>query len=74
MKSYSIRLDIPNRETKIDEEDISQLIYKGLASKYIGEKSTVDMDRVLIDVIEIETKEEQINNQERNRRVWYLKK
>jgi hypothetical protein len=69
MKSYSIRLDIPNRETKIDEEDISQLIYKGLASKYIGEKSTVDMDRVLIDVIEIETKEEQINNQERNRRV-----
>ena len=35
MKSYSIRLDIPNRETKIDEEDISQLIYKGLASKYI---------------------------------------
>tara|TARA_R110002073_G_scaffold273983_1_gene437471 strand:+ start:438 stop:617 length:180 start_codon:yes stop_codon:yes gene_type:complete len=59
MKSYSIRLDIPNRETKIDEEDISQLIYKGLASKYIGEKSTVDMDRVLIDVIEIETKEEQ---------------
>ena len=65
MKSYSIRLDIPNRETKIDEEDISQLIYKGLASKYIGEKSTVDMDRVLIDVIEIETKEEQINNQER---------
>mgnify|MGYP003646348918 FL=1 len=70
MKSYSIRLDIPNRETKIDEEDISQLIYKGLASKYIGEKSTVDMDRVLIDVIEIETKEEQINNNERNRRVW----
>ena len=69
MKSYSIRLDIPNRETKIDEEDISQLIYKGLASKYIGKKSTVDMDRVLIDVIEIETKEEQINNQERNRRV-----
>ena len=69
MKSYSIRLDIPNRETKIDEEDISQLIYKGLASKYIGEKSTVDMDRVLIDVIEIETKEEQINNNERNRRV-----
>ena len=69
MKSYSIRLDIPNRETKIDEEDISQLIYKGLASKYIGEKSTVDMDRVLIEVIEIETKEEQINNQERNRRV-----
>ena len=69
MKSYSIRLDIPNRETKIDEEDISQLIYKGLASKYIGEKSTVDMDRVLIDVIEIETKEEQINNQESNRRV-----
>ena len=65
MKSYSIRLDIPNRETKIDEEDISQLIYKGLASKYIGEKSTVDMDRVLIDVIEIETKEEQINNQKR---------
>ena len=62
MKSYSIRLDIPNRETKIDEEDISQLIYKGLASKYIGEKSTVDMDRVLIDVIEIETEEEQINN------------
>ena len=59
MRSYSIRLDIPNRETKIDEEDISQLIYKGLASKYIGEKSTVDMDRVLIDVIEIETKEEQ---------------
>ena len=59
MKSYSIRLDIPNRETKIDEEDISQLIYRGLASKYIGEKSTVDMDRVLIDVIEIETKEEQ---------------
>ena len=69
MRSYSIRLDIPNRETKIDEEDISQLIYKGLASKYIGEKSTVDMDRVLIDVIEIETKEEQINNNERNRRV-----
>ena len=69
MKSYSIRLDIPNRETKIDEEDISQLIYKGLASKYIGEKSTVDMDRVLIDVIEIETKEEQINNNERNRGV-----
>ena len=69
MTTYSIRLDIPNRETKIDEEDISQLIYKGLASKYIGEKSTVDMDRVLIDVIEIETKEEQINNQERNRRV-----
>ena len=59
MTTYSIRLDIPNRETKIDEEDISQLIYKGLASKYIGEKSTVDMDRVLIDVIEIETKEEQ---------------
>ena len=52
MKSYSIRLDIPNRETKINEEDISQLIYKGLASKYIGEHSTVDMDRVLIDVVE----------------------
>ena len=58
MTTYSIRLDIPNRETKIDEEDISQLIYKGLASKYIGEKSTVDMDRVLIDVVEIDKEDE----------------
>jgi len=58
MKSYSIRLDIPNRETKINEEDISQLIYKGLASKYIGAHSTVDMDRVLIDVVEIDKEDE----------------
>jgi len=61
MKSYSIRLDIPNRETKIDEEDISQLIYKGLASKYIGEKSTVNMDRVLIVVVEIDKEDEKKN-------------
>ena len=33
----SIR-DIPNRETKIDEEDISQQIYKGLASKIYWRK------------------------------------
>ena len=62
MTTYSIRLEIP--DTDLYNTDIEKIIYDGIKPIVLNK-----IENVLIDVIEIETKEEQINNQERNRRV-----
>jgi len=62
MTTYSIRLEIP--DTDLYNTDIEKIIYDGIKPIVLNK-----IENVLIDVIEIETEEEQINNQERNRRV-----
>ena len=66
MTTYSIRLEIP--DTDLYNTDIEKIIYDGIKPIVLNK-----IENVLIDVIEIETEEEQINNQERNRRVWKIK-
>ena len=55
MTTYSIRLEIP--DTDLYNTDIEKIIYDGIKPIVLNK-----IENVLIDVIEIETEEEQINN------------
>tara|TARA_Y100000310_G_scaffold300582_1_gene336379 strand:- start:326 stop:505 length:180 start_codon:yes stop_codon:yes gene_type:complete len=55
MTTYSIRLEIP--DTDLYNTDIEKIIYDGIKPIVLNK-----IENVLIDVIEIETEEEQIDN------------
>ena len=55
-KSYSVRIDIP--DTDLYSEDIEQIIYGGLKHIIGGKK----IEKTNIDVIELDTIEEQHQN------------
>jgi len=61
-KSYSVRIDIP--DTDLYSEDIEQIIYGGL-KHIIGSK----IEKTDIDVIELDTIEEQHQNHIQARKI-----
>ncbi len=54
-KSYSVRIDIP--DTDLDSKDIEEIIYQGLEPIILNKIEKTD-----IDVIELDTLEEQHQN------------